>query len=566
MFTLRKKLMLGFLSIAFITAIVGGTGSMGMERMDSKFRTVLESAPLIESSINMKLTVSKDLLSVMKLMAALDTEELEAAFKEHEANVKQFEFYRKAILNGEQLGNGAVFPAKDEKLRRIVMDSGEFHEKKLRPGFNIIYDQMRRKLSADNYDYNLLDTIDETTIEIAMLLDQKMDEVIRISRSVIIQAEQDARRSKFLAARITWIATGVGIVAAVGLGVIISGLIAKPVMKTADFIRIMADGDFTQHLQVRQGDEIGGMAMAMNAMIKKLNSMFKDINVGIHTLNNTAVDLSGVSDELRQRVHHMSDKSGAVTRAADAVNTSVTAVAAAVEESSTNLKTVSIAMEQMSATVGEIAKNTSDAKTITEEAVKRTKSASAKVNELGNDALEIGRVTDEINEISDQTNLLALNATIEAARAGEAGKGFAVVAGEIKVLADQTAKAVFNIHEKIRNIQASTKGTIGEIDRISVVIRDVDDIVASIAGSIEQQSAATREISVNIVQAAEGIQEISRNIAETSISSGEIAKDMSQVNADVVEINASSEKVGSNVEHLNAFGIQLGNMIDKFKL
>jgi methyl-accepting chemotaxis protein len=558
--------MLGFLSIAAITAIVGGTGSMGMERMDSKFRTVIESAPLIESSINMKLTVSKDLLSVMKLMAALDTEELETAFKEHEANVKQFEFYRKAILNGEQLGNGVVFPAKDENLRRIVMDSGEFHEKKLRPGFNIIYDQMRRKLSADDYDYNLLDTIDETTIEIAMLLDQKMDEVIRISRSVIIQAEQEARRSKVLAARITWTATGVGILTAVALGVIISGLIAKPVMKTADFIRTMADGDFTQHLEVRQGDEIGGMAMAMNAMIKKLNSMFKDINIGVHTLNNTAADLSGVSDELRERVHHMSDKSGAVARSADTMNTAVTAVAAAVEESSTNLKTVSVAMEQMSATVGEIAKNTSDAKTITEEAVKKAKNASAKVNELGKDALDIGRVTDEINEISDQTNLLALNATIEAARAGEAGKGFAVVAGEIKVLADQTAKAVVNIHEKIRNIQKSTQGTIGEIDRISVVIRDVDDIVASIAGSIEEQSATAREMSVNIVQAAEGIQEISRNIGETSMSSGEIAEDISQVNADAVEIAASSEKVGSNVKHLNEFGIQLGNMIDKFKL
>ena len=46
-----------------------------------------------------------------------------------------------------------------------------------------------------------------------------------------------------------------------------------------------------------------------------------------------------------------------------------------------------------------------------------------------------------ITSISQRTRLLSLNATIEAARAGDAGRGFAVVAGEVRSLADQTAKA-----------------------------------------------------------------------------------------------------------------------------
>ena len=63
------------------------------------------------------------------------------------------------------------------------------------------------------------------------------------------------------------------------------------------------------------------------------------------------------------------------------------------------------------------------------------------VSRLGESSTEIGDVVKVITAIAEQTNLLALNATIEAARAGEMGKGFAVVAGEVKELAQQTARA-----------------------------------------------------------------------------------------------------------------------------
>lgn len=93
------------------------------------------------------------------------------------------------------------------------------------------------------------------------------------------------------------------------------------------------------------------------------------------------------------------------------------------------------------------------------------------VDRLDHATQQIASMSVAIERIADQTNLLALNATIEAARVGEAGRGFAVVAGEVKRLADQTAKATDQIHESLSAMRSATKDTVQSIDRIWNVIK-----------------------------------------------------------------------------------------------
>ena len=93
-----------------------------------------------------------------------------------------------------------------------------------------------------------------------------------------------------------------------------------------------------------------------------------------------------------------------------------------------------------------------------------------------------------IELIAAQTSLLALNATIEAARAGAAGRGFAVVAGEVKSLAQQTAKATGDIGAQIRDIQQAVEQTVSAIAAVSSSVTTMSDTNRRLTGILDHQA------------------------------------------------------------------------------
>ncbi len=127
-------------------------------------------------------------------------------------------------------------------------------------------------------------------------------------------------------------------------------------------------------------------------------------------------------------------------------------------------------------------------------------------------ASQIGEIINLISSIAAQTNLLSLNATIEAARAGEAGRGFAVVAGEVKALANQSAKASDDISNQITSVQEATRSAVAAIEIISKVIEEVNDISVSISSAVEEQACVTRDISTNMGDATVAVNNISQGV------------------------------------------------------
>jgi methyl-accepting chemotaxis protein len=398
--------------------------------------------------------------------------------------------------------------------------------------------------------------------KLAKSLDEHMNYNMKMAQAGSKNAEDDysaARREGI-------VAIVVAAIVLFAVVLLISRSITGPVTKATALAELMATGNFTAKLDIQQKDEIGMMAKSLNSMVEQLGGMIREIVGGVDTLTSSSTDLAAVSKQLSSSAKDTSAKAGTVSVATEEMSANIQSVSAAMEQSSANVNMVASSTEEMTATVNEIAQNAEKARSISEGAVKQSQQATQKMAVLGESARKIGRVTETITEISDQTNLLALNATIEAARAGEAGKGFAVVANEIKELARQTAEATVDIKNQINEMQSTTATTVEDIERISTVIAEINNVINGIATAVEEQSAASSEIASNISQASQGIAEVNENVAQTTVVIGDISRDIAGINEQSTQVEQGSDQVQASAQGLSQLAVQLHDLIKRFKV
>ena len=155
---------------------------------------------------------------------------------------------------------------------------------------------------------------------------------------------------------------------------------------------------------------------------------------------------------------------------------------------------VASAGSELVTSIEEAERNVLQATSVADQATTLAREANEAVDRLGRSSTQIGDVVKVINSIAGQTNLLALNATIEAARAGNAGKGFAVVAGEVKELAQGTARATDDVARLVNAIQGDASSVVESLGAIGQIIGRIHETQTMISGVLTEQAAVTREI------------------------------------------------------------------------
>jgi len=421
--------------------------------------------------------------------------------------------------------------------------------------------EKNRKGAAEYYGTQLINELHLVLKPYDKLLERVQDE---------IKADMKEAEKESATARITAILAAIfAILIAILVAVSLTNSIKGPLSAAVSHLGEVAKGDISRDVAdefLHRQDEIGDLSKSLQKTTEALRNVIGDITGGVQTLASSSTELSAISTQLASGTKEMSGKSNTMATAAEEASANTNSIAVSMEQATSNLSSVASATEEMSSTIGEIAANSEKARSISSEATSQAEVISGVMKELGRSAQEIGKVTETITSISAQTNLLALNATIEAARAGAAGKGFAVVAGEIKELAQQTAAATDDIKGKISAIQASTGGAINDIEKIASVIKQVGEIVTTIAVAIEEQTAVTKEVANNIAQASSGVKDSNERVAQTATVSKSMAEDIAVNNNNIRDISHSGEQVQQSAAALSKLAEQLKVAVSKFKV
>ncbi len=312
----------------------------------------------------------------------------------------------------------------------------------------------------------------------------KLDQEIRRSRSLILEETRRVTRQSALLSLVLMVA---------GALVVrwLAGRFCHPLIQLTGSARQLADGDFTQTVQIRRGDEIGILARAMAHTVASLNRI---IGKNIATSRD---------------------------------------VLAATSRQTVSLNETTAYLEAISASIRENTESALEADRITRETAQGVERANRSMKQVTQAMEEISRASEEtlgiirtIDEIAFQTHLLALNAAVEAARSGEAGAGFAVVATEVKNLGLRAAEAARNTAALIeRTVQKVREGA-GIVGRTHAEFEELARNAENIAGLVSGISFASSDQKDRIEEINASMARMKVVIEKNAASADELADSM----------------------------------------
>jgi twitching motility protein PilJ len=325
----------------------------------------------------------------------------------------------------------------------------------------------------------------------------------------------------------------------------------KAILRLLDEMGDLADGDLTVTASVTE-DITGAIADSINYAIEALREL-------VTTINQTADQVSGATQESRTTVMHLAEASEHQAEQITKANQAIKQMTLAIDQMSsdaTGSADVAKRSVEIAGNGAETVHNTIQGMDSIRETIQET---SKRIKRLGESSQEIGDIVELIDDIADQTNILALNAAMQAAMAGEAGRGFAVVADEVQRLAERSINATKQIEALVKTIQADTNEAVISME-------------ASTAGVVkgaklaEDAGEALKEIENVSQYIAEQTSKIAKSAQVQSSASSIVNKIMSVIQEITSQTTNGTKQTATSIGALTDLADELQKSVAGFRL